>query len=225
MTWNAHESRSTPLERGVHVLQAFRPAGGTLRLAEIARRTGLPKSTVHRGDGKNGLAEVDRLIGVGEQLGQEAHPDRQPRRYQQAGEQVTAQSVGAQRIACRGRQIRRSRKRDCLGCADRRVADEPEQQHTANQCEANSDPWILAQEAQHFQHVRSPFVVSNAWIEKWVHEIQQQRGQSDTYDDEKDNPVDGEVVEATNGTEKYSAHPCIVEDNLDEQCTRQDSSE
>lgn len=48
MTWNADESRSTPLERGVHVLQAFRPAGGTLRLADIARRTGLPKSTAHR---------------------------------------------------------------------------------------------------------------------------------------------------------------------------------
>jgi DNA-binding IclR family transcriptional regulator len=49
VTWNAAaEPRSTPLERGIQVLQAFRPAGGSLRLSELARRTGLPKSTVHR---------------------------------------------------------------------------------------------------------------------------------------------------------------------------------
>jgi DNA-binding IclR family transcriptional regulator len=48
VTRNDAEPRSTPLERGIQVLQAFRPAGGSLRLAELARRTGLPKSTVHR---------------------------------------------------------------------------------------------------------------------------------------------------------------------------------
>ena len=36
------------LERGIQVLQAFRPAGTSLRLSDIARRTDLPKSTVHR---------------------------------------------------------------------------------------------------------------------------------------------------------------------------------
>jgi DNA-binding IclR family transcriptional regulator len=36
------------LERGVHVLQAFRPAGGTLSLTELMRRTGMPKATVYR---------------------------------------------------------------------------------------------------------------------------------------------------------------------------------
>ena len=36
------------LERGVHVLQAFRPDGGTLTLPALVERTGLPKATVHR---------------------------------------------------------------------------------------------------------------------------------------------------------------------------------
>ena len=36
------------LERGVHVLQAFRPHGGTLTLPVLVERTGLPKPTVHR---------------------------------------------------------------------------------------------------------------------------------------------------------------------------------
>lgn len=36
------------LERGVLVLQAFRPAGGTLTLPALVERTGLPKPTVHR---------------------------------------------------------------------------------------------------------------------------------------------------------------------------------
>jgi len=50
------EQRSTPLERGIQMLQAFRPSGGELRLTDLARRTGLPKSTVHR------LAE--QLVGM-----------------------------------------------------------------------------------------------------------------------------------------------------------------
>ena len=45
------------LERGVHVLQAFRPHGGTLTLPVLVERTGLPKPTVHR------LAEA--LVGLG----------------------------------------------------------------------------------------------------------------------------------------------------------------
>jgi DNA-binding IclR family transcriptional regulator len=36
------------LERGVHVLQAFRPTGDPLSMSEIARRTDLPKATAHR---------------------------------------------------------------------------------------------------------------------------------------------------------------------------------
>jgi DNA-binding IclR family transcriptional regulator len=40
--------RSNTLERGLQILQSFRTPGGALRLSEIARRTGLPKATVHR---------------------------------------------------------------------------------------------------------------------------------------------------------------------------------
>lgn len=36
------------LERGVQLLQAFRPDGGTLTLTALVSRTGLPKPTVHR---------------------------------------------------------------------------------------------------------------------------------------------------------------------------------
>jgi DNA-binding IclR family transcriptional regulator len=36
------------LERGVQILQAFRPHGGTLTLPVLVARTGLPKPTVHR---------------------------------------------------------------------------------------------------------------------------------------------------------------------------------
>jgi len=36
------------LERGVQVLHAFRPHGGTLTLPQLVERTGLPKPTVHR---------------------------------------------------------------------------------------------------------------------------------------------------------------------------------
>lgn len=36
------------LERGVQILQAFRPHGGTLTLPMLVARTGLPKPTVHR---------------------------------------------------------------------------------------------------------------------------------------------------------------------------------
>jgi DNA-binding IclR family transcriptional regulator len=47
---NGHpaERRSSMLERGVLILQAFRPAGSPLRLSDVARRTDLPKATVHR---------------------------------------------------------------------------------------------------------------------------------------------------------------------------------
>jgi DNA-binding IclR family transcriptional regulator len=44
----AASGRDSMLERGVQVLQSFRPAGTSLRLSDIARRTDLPKSTVHR---------------------------------------------------------------------------------------------------------------------------------------------------------------------------------
>lgn len=40
--------RSSMLVRGVQVLQAFRPHGGTLTLTELVERTGLPKPTAHR---------------------------------------------------------------------------------------------------------------------------------------------------------------------------------
>src|SRR5438132_1368958 len=43
-----HGDRSNMLERGIHVLQAFRPDGTTLTLSALIRRTGLPKSTVYR---------------------------------------------------------------------------------------------------------------------------------------------------------------------------------
>ena len=46
------------LERGVHILQAFRPQGGTLSLATLIERTGLPKPTVHR------IAEELRELGL-----------------------------------------------------------------------------------------------------------------------------------------------------------------
>ena len=39
---------SNVLEKGIRVLQAFRPGDEPLRLSEIARRTGMAKSTVHR---------------------------------------------------------------------------------------------------------------------------------------------------------------------------------
>jgi DNA-binding IclR family transcriptional regulator len=42
------ESRVTMLERGIHILQSFRPTGQPQTLSEIARRTDLPKSTTHR---------------------------------------------------------------------------------------------------------------------------------------------------------------------------------
>jgi DNA-binding IclR family transcriptional regulator len=40
--------RSNMLERGVQVLQAFRPDGTTLTLPALVHRTGLPKATVYR---------------------------------------------------------------------------------------------------------------------------------------------------------------------------------
>ncbi|GAB3158231.1 IclR family transcriptional regulator [Micromonospora sonneratiae] len=40
--------RGNLLDRGVQLLQAFRPSGEPLRLTELCRRTGLPKATVHR---------------------------------------------------------------------------------------------------------------------------------------------------------------------------------
>ena len=43
-----HVDRSSMLTRGVQVLQAFRPRGGTLTLPALVERTGLPKPTVHR---------------------------------------------------------------------------------------------------------------------------------------------------------------------------------
>lgn len=54
------------LERGVQILQAFRPDGGTLMLPVLVARTGLPKPTVHR------LA--DELVELG-------LLERQPRGY------------------------------------------------------------------------------------------------------------------------------------------------
>jgi DNA-binding IclR family transcriptional regulator len=42
------QQRASMLERGVQVLQAFRPLGGTLTLPALVERTGLPKPTVHR---------------------------------------------------------------------------------------------------------------------------------------------------------------------------------
>lgn len=42
------DRRSSMLERGVLLLQAFRPVGGTLTLPMLVERTGLPKPTVHR---------------------------------------------------------------------------------------------------------------------------------------------------------------------------------
>jgi DNA-binding IclR family transcriptional regulator len=50
------------LERGVQVLQAFRPRGGSLTLPALAERTGLPKPTVHR------LAEALVELGLLERL-------------------------------------------------------------------------------------------------------------------------------------------------------------
>ncbi|WP_433521376.1 IclR family transcriptional regulator [Nocardia pseudovaccinii] len=43
-----HPARSTMLERGISILQAFRPQGGTMTLPLLVERTGLPKPTVHR---------------------------------------------------------------------------------------------------------------------------------------------------------------------------------
>ena len=42
------ESRVNMLERGIHILQSFRPTGQPQTLSDIARRTDLPKSTAHR---------------------------------------------------------------------------------------------------------------------------------------------------------------------------------
>jgi DNA-binding IclR family transcriptional regulator len=42
------QQRASMLERGVQVLQAFRPRGATLTLPVLVERTGLPKPTVHR---------------------------------------------------------------------------------------------------------------------------------------------------------------------------------
>ncbi|MEU3618022.1 IclR family transcriptional regulator [Streptomyces sp. NPDC006872] len=42
------EGRGSMLERGIGVLQAFRPYGQTLTLAALVERTGLAKATVHR---------------------------------------------------------------------------------------------------------------------------------------------------------------------------------
>jgi DNA-binding IclR family transcriptional regulator len=42
------DSRVNMLERGIHILQSFRPTGQPQTLSEISRRTGLPKSTTHR---------------------------------------------------------------------------------------------------------------------------------------------------------------------------------
>lgn len=42
------QPRGSMLERGVQVLQAFRPDGGTLTLPALVERTGLPKATVYR---------------------------------------------------------------------------------------------------------------------------------------------------------------------------------
>jgi len=44
----ADSDRGNVLERGVHVLQAFRPTGAPLKLTELSRRTGLAKATTHR---------------------------------------------------------------------------------------------------------------------------------------------------------------------------------
>ena len=40
--------QSSMLERGVHVLQAFRPDGKPATLGALTARTGLPKPTVYR---------------------------------------------------------------------------------------------------------------------------------------------------------------------------------
>ena len=40
--------RDSMLERGVEILQAFRPTGETLSLTSLTARTGLPKPTVYR---------------------------------------------------------------------------------------------------------------------------------------------------------------------------------
>jgi DNA-binding IclR family transcriptional regulator len=42
------QQRASMLERGVQILQAFRPHGGTLTLTALVERTGLPKPTAHR---------------------------------------------------------------------------------------------------------------------------------------------------------------------------------
>jgi DNA-binding IclR family transcriptional regulator len=42
------QPRASMLDRGVQILQAFRPQGGTLTLPALVERTGLPKATVHR---------------------------------------------------------------------------------------------------------------------------------------------------------------------------------
>ena len=42
------DQRGSMLDRGVQVLHAFRPRGGTLTLTELVERTGLPKPTVYR---------------------------------------------------------------------------------------------------------------------------------------------------------------------------------
>lgn len=79
------------LERGVQVLQAFRPSGGSLTLPELVTRTGLPRATAYRlaqnlvdlgllehGDRGYvpglGLFELGELVGARRQLREAALP-------------------------------------------------------------------------------------------------------------------------------------------------------
>ena len=79
------------LERGVQILQAFRPSGGSLTLPDLVTRTGLPRATAYRlaqnlvdlgllehGDRGYvpglGLFELGELVGARRQLREAALP-------------------------------------------------------------------------------------------------------------------------------------------------------
>jgi DNA-binding IclR family transcriptional regulator len=57
------------LERAVTILDSFRPTGGPFRLAELVRRSGLPKSTVHRLVGDLVRLGLVEQAGAGYRLG------------------------------------------------------------------------------------------------------------------------------------------------------------
>ena len=93
---------------------------------------------VARGEAQHGSDQESHSAGQQTYLERQRHTRDQDRQLLSAG------AVSAKWVVRRWRQVWRCGDRDCLGCANRRNTDKPEQQHAADERESNSDPRILA---------------------------------------------------------------------------------